>query len=53
MKKNVLKGSAREEKPRRLTLRRETLQVLSMPLLKNAEGGNALPTTSYTVQGES
>lgn len=48
MKKNLTGKNAERERPRRLTLSRETIQVLADPsLLQQAQGGTDAVQTFY------
>lgn len=49
MKKNLNRKNAERERPRRLTLSRETIQILNAPsLLELAQGGTHDPVLSGT-----
>lgn len=55
MKKNLKKKDAERERPRRLVLSRETLQLLSDPSLLTVGGGtlnDGVVATTSTVSGD-
>lgn len=52
MKKNLTRNNAERERPRRLTLSRETIQILNDPsLLELAQGGNGTGASYDPVSG--
>ena len=52
MKKNLTRNNAERERPRRLTLSRETIQILNDPsLLELAQGGTGTGASYDPVSG--